>query len=139
MDFLTSPEAGLGGLFLSAFLAATLLPGGSELAFVAYLKWQPGSAWLALMVATLGNTLGGLTTVWLGRRLPVAPQGRHFPRLEAWMRRFGAFTLLFSWLPLVGDAMCLLAGWQRVAWLPATVYILLGKGLRYLALLWWVA
>ncbi len=139
MEFLTSPEAGLGGLFLSAFLAATLLPGGSEIAFVAYLNWQPGSAWLALAVATMGNTLGGLTSVWLGRRLPMAPQGRHFPKLEAWMKRFGAPILLLSWLPLVGDALCVLAGWQRVAWLPVTAYILVGKGLRYLVLLLWVA
>lgn len=135
MESLLSPEAGLIGLFLSAFLAATLLPGGSEIAFVAYLQWQPGSGWLALMVAAIGNTLGGLTSVWLGRRLPGAPAGRNFPRLDAWMKRFGALTLLLSWLPLVGDALCVLAGWRRVPWVPAVVFMFLGKWLRYLVLL----
>lgn len=139
MEALTSPEAGLAGLFLSAFLSATLLPGSSEVAFVAYLQWQPGSGGLPLLVATLGNTLGGLTSVWLGRRLPTAPAGRHFPRLDAWMKRFGAFTLVLSWLPLVGDALCVLAGWRRVPWLPAATFILLGKWLRYLVLLLLVA
>ncbi|MBL8515377.1 MAG: DedA family protein [Betaproteobacteria bacterium] len=138
MESLTSPEAGLTGLFLSAFLAATLLPGGSEVAFVAFVSWQPASAWTALGVATLGNTLGGLTSVWLGRRLPEAPAGRHFPRLDRWMKRHGAFTLLLAWLPVVGDALCVLAGWRRVPWGPATLCMGLGKGLRYLALLVWV-
>lgn len=139
LEGLTSPEAGLAGLFISAFLAATLLPGGSEIAFAAYVQWQPGSGGLALGVATIGNTLGGLTSVWLGRRLPVAPAGRHFPRLDRWMQRYGALTLILSWLPVVGDALCVLAGWRRVPWLPATGWMLLGKGLRYLALLLLVA
>lgn len=139
MEALTSPEAGLAGLFLSAFLAATLLPGGSELAFIAYLRWQPEADWLPLMVATLGNTLGGLTSVWLGRRLPEAPAGKKFPRMDAWMKRFGAPTLLFSWLPVVGDALCVLAGWRRVAWGPVAAWMFAGKGLRYLVLLWFVA
>lgn len=127
------------GLFASAFLAATLLPGGSEIAFAAYVQWQPGASGLALLVATLGNTLGGLTSVWLGRRLPEAPAGRHFPRLDRWMQRYGAPSLILSWLPVVGDALCVLAGWRRVPWLPAAGWIGLGKGLRYLVLLWVVA
>jgi membrane protein YqaA with SNARE-associated domain len=139
MEALTSPEAGLAGLFLSAFLAATLLPGGSEFAFIAYLRWQPQSDLLPLIVATVGNTLGGLTSVWIGRRLPEAPAGRNFPRLDEWMKRFGAVTLLFSWLPIVGDALCVLAGWRRVAWWPVVGWMFAGKGLRYIVLLWLVA
>lgn len=139
LEGLASPEAGLFGLFASAFLAATLLPGGSEIAFLAYVNWQPGSGGLALFVATLGNTLGGLTSVWLGRRLPEAPAGRHFPRLDRWMQRYGALSLILSWLPVVGDALCVLAGWRRVPWLPAAAWMGLGKGLRYLALLLLVA
>lgn len=139
LDGLVSPETGLAGLFASALLAATLLPGGSELAFAAYVQWQPDSGWLALCAATIGNTLGGLTSVWLGRRLPAAPAGRQFPRLDGWMQRYGALTLILSWLPIVGDALCVLAGWRRVPWLPAAGWMFLGKGLRYLALLLLVA
>ena len=71
MDLITSPEAGLFGLFLSSFLAATLLPGGSELVLVALLLAHPEQAATALLLATLGNTLGGMTTYGLGRLIPV--------------------------------------------------------------------
>jgi len=59
-DWLLQPATGLGGLFLSSFLAATLLPGGSEVVLFGFLSLHPGELWPALMLATLGNTLGGL-------------------------------------------------------------------------------
>ncbi|MDP1605405.1 MAG: YqaA family protein [Rhodocyclaceae bacterium] len=70
MYLIASPEAGLFGLFLSSFLAATLLPGGSELVLVALLMAHPGQTSAALLLATLGNTLGGLTTYGMGRLIP---------------------------------------------------------------------
>lgn len=139
MEALTSPEAGLAGLFASAFLAATLLPGGSEFAFMAYLKAHPGLPVAALGVATLGNTLGGMTSVWLGRRLPATPEGRFSSHAAAWARKHGALALLLSWLPLVGDALCVAAGWLRLPWIPVTLWMCTGKCLRYLGLLLLVA
>jgi membrane protein YqaA with SNARE-associated domain len=84
----------------------------------------------AVLLATIGNTLGGLTTVWLARRLPEAPDGR----LVRWARRFGVTSLALSWLPVVGDGLCALAGWLRWPWLPVSCWILLGKAVRYLVL-----
>lgn len=118
------------GLFASAFLSATLLPGNSEAALAALLHFRPNLLVWAVVLATLGNTLGGLTTVWLARRLPEAPDGR----MVRWARRFGVMSLALSWLPVVGDGLCALAGWLRWRWLPVACWILLGKALRYLVL-----
>ncbi len=121
-------EASLWALFASSFISATLLPGSSELVLVAVLKSSPALAGAAIAVATVGNTLGGLTTYLLGRSIPNrAPESRAF----AWVRRFGAPALLFSWLPVVGDALCAAAGWLRVHWLPVTVCMAAGKLARY--------
>ncbi|RMD79174.1 MAG: DedA family protein [Gammaproteobacteria bacterium] len=136
---------GLGGLFLSAFLASTLLPGGSEAALLGLAAAgaaPPSALWLA---ATAGNTLGGLSSWLLGRWLarragpgraagdPAAePRGRR--ALER-VRRWGAPALALSWLPVVGDPLCLAAGWLRVPLLPAAAWMALGKGARYALLL----
>ena len=94
---------------------------------MALLHFQPTMAISAVLVATTGNVLGGLTTVWLGRRLPQAPDGR----VVQWAQRFGSLTLVLSWLPVVGDALCALAGWLRWPWLPVILWVTLGKVLRY--------
>lgn len=120
----------LAGLFASAFLSATLLPGNSEAALAALLHFRPGLLVWAVLLATIGNTLGGLTTVWLARRLPEAPSGRWV----GWARRFGVASLALSWLPVVGDGLCALAGWLRWRWDAVVLWILLGKALRYLVL-----
>ena len=121
-------SVGLGSLFVSSFLAATLLPGGSELVFGALLMSETVSFASALAVATLGNTLGGLSTYLIGR---LVPDTRTDARMIGWLRRWGAPVLLLSWLPLVGDALCLAAGWLRVRVLWASVFIAIGKGVRY--------
>lgn len=120
----------LAGLFGSAFVSATVLPGNSEAALLALLHFRPEIAPWAVMAATLGNVLGGLTTVWLGRRLPQAPQGRAVDIA----RRIGPFSLVLSWLPLAGDALCGVAGWLRWPWLPVIAWITLGKAARYAVL-----
>jgi membrane protein YqaA with SNARE-associated domain len=125
-----SGDTGLATLFLSAFVSATVLPGNSEVVLAAVLKSFPERAAAAIALATLGNTLGSLTTFGLGRLLPQRPvEGR----AVAWVRRYGALTLLLAWLPLVGDALCAAAGWLRVPWLLAAAVIAAGKLLRYLA------
>ncbi len=123
----------LGGLFTSAFLAATLLPGGSELVLGALLHQLPHLLWPAVVVATLGNTLGGLTSVWIGRKVP--PNPRH-PRLYQALQRWGSPILLLSWVPLIGDILCVLAGWLRLPWGWVTLWLLVGKGARYVAVAW---
>lgn len=132
METWFTPELGLAGLFASAFLSATLLPGGSEAVLFGVLKLHPESLWPALALATLGNTLGGLTSVLAGRALPDRPATQPTARRAlAWARRFGAPILLLSWVPIVGDALCVAAGWLRMPWLPATVFLAVGKFLRY--------
>lgn len=123
-------EAGLWGLFAASFLAATLLPGGSE-ALLAALLWQhPAELWPALGLATLGNTLGAMTSWGVGRCLPADAPGKHLPQLER-VRRFGTPILFFAWLPLVGDALCVAAGWLRLDWRTGMLCIAAGKFARY--------
>lgn len=135
MDPLASPEAGLAGLFASSFLAATLLPGGSEVAFAAFIKWQPAWALAALLTATLGNTLGGMSSLFLGRLVPEMPPGRHAPRATRWLERWGPPALLLSWVPLIGDVLCVAAGWQRLPVWRCVLWMAVGKGARYGVLL----
>ena len=124
--------AGLAALFVSAFVSATVLPGNSEVVMVAFLKAFPDRAAAAIAVATVANTLGGLTTYAIGRVLPArkAPA----PRALAWVRRYGALALLLSWVPLAGDALCAAAGWLRVSWWTAALAMAAGKLARYFVL-----
>jgi membrane protein YqaA with SNARE-associated domain len=117
----------LAGLFLSSFLAATLLPGGSEVALLALLRLHPEQATAALVLATIGNTLGGMTTYGMARLLPE----KKLPEKSAVVARHGAPILLLAWAPIVGDALCAAAGWLRLPWLQCALWMALGKGLRY--------
>ena len=125
-----SGETGLWALFAAAFVSATVLPANAELVLLAVLKAAPERAAAALAIATLGNTLGGLPTYGIGRLIPTrsAPDAR----LVAAVRRYGAFALLLSWVPLVGDGLCAAAGWLRVPLWAATLAMALGKAARYL-------
>ena len=121
-------------LFSSSFLSATLLPGNSEVLLVTLLTTVETNPLLLLVVAIIGNTLGGLTNVIIGR---LAPSPKHHQRLElamTWLQRYGSPALLLSWLPIMGDLLCLLAGWLRLPWWSVTFFILVGKSLRYIVL-----
>lgn len=121
-------DASLWALLASAFVSSTLLPGNSEIVLVAVLKGDGAAPAAAVAVATLGNTLGGLTTYGIGRLLPARiPEGAAIARV----RRYGAAALLLSWVPLVGDALCAAAGWLRVNWIACTVAMAAGKAARY--------
>jgi membrane protein YqaA with SNARE-associated domain len=126
-----SGDTSLAALFLAAFISATVLPANSEIVLVAVLKAHPDRAVAALALATLGNTLGGLTTFGLGRLVPQRKE--HAPRLIAMLRRYGAWALLLSWVPIVGDALCAAAGWLRVPFAASLAAIAFGKLARYLA------
>jgi len=124
-----SVEASLGALFASAFLSATILPGNSEIVLVKVLLDHPQELAAALAVATVGNTLGSMTTYALGR---LVPQKRTpGARTLAWMRRYGAALLVFAWLPVIGDALCVAAGWLRLPWATSLAFIAAGKLARY--------
>ena len=120
-------SASLLSLFASSFLAATLLPGGSEAVLFAVLKAYPESLWTALAVATLGNTLGGMVSFGMGWLLPQTQQLKHVEKV----RKYGTPVLLLSWVPLIGDALCLAAGWLRLNPWQALLYIAIGKFARY--------
>jgi membrane protein YqaA with SNARE-associated domain len=125
-----SEEASLWALFWSSFLAATLLPGGSEAVLFAVLKVHPGQYWLALGLATLGNTLGGMSSYLIGR---VIPQTKALRGLQT-VQKYGSPALLLSWVPLIGDPLCVAAGWLRLnPWLSA-LFMGTGKFARYLVI-----
>ena len=127
MDFSFTAEAGLAGLFLASFLSATLLPGGSEAVLFAVIKLHPEQTLPALVLATLGNTLGGMTTYFMGRLLP-----QHLaPEKSALMRRHGPPILLLAWAPIVGDALCAAAGWLRLPPVACALWMAAGKAARY--------
>lgn len=128
----------LGGLFLSAFISSTVAPGGSEAILAALVASKQTPAVLLVAIATMGNTLGALTTWWMGyygvtrlksdpsAEIPVKKQ-----RALALMRRYGVVALLFSWLPLIGDGFCFAAGWLRLPLVLGAFAILVGKFARY--------
>jgi membrane protein YqaA with SNARE-associated domain len=138
-----SEEWGLWGLFFSAFISSTILPGGSEVLLIALALKSDHSSLSLLLVATLGNTLGGMSSWLLGRiiawRFPadkLKQVGQR--RAIGHMQRWGSPILLLSWLPVIGDPLCVAAGWLRVKPWLAMLFIALGKGGRYAVLLWLV-
>ncbi len=132
---------GLWGLFLSAFISSTLMPGGSEVVLSALHLYDAHTPLLLLAIATLGNTLGGMSSWLIGRLLARRwPAKRlHKPsqqRAIRWLERHGSPLLLLSWLPVIGDPLCVAAGWLRIGFWPALVFIAIGKAARYGAILW---
>jgi len=123
----TGAEVGLLSLLGASFLASTLVPVSSEAALFAVLKFDAGLFWPALVVATLGNTAGGLTTYLIGR---YAGSKKPLAQLER-VSRYGAPLLFFAWLPVVGDAFCLAAGWARLNWLAVALFSAAGRFVRY--------
>lgn len=132
-----SEALGLAGLFASSFLSATLLPGNSEIVLLALLHQAPELEGRALAVATIGNTLGGMTSYLVGRLFPKPQENRAL----AWLTRYGPAALLLSWVPVVGDALCVASGWLRQKIVPVALFMAAGKFARYWALAaglsWW--
>ncbi len=131
----------LGGLFLSAFISSTIAPGGSE-AVLAYMVANGHYQVVQLViVATIGNTMGAMTTWFLGvlaaKKYPVAtllPANKQ--KALNLVRNKGIWTLFFTWLPLVGDVLCFAGGWLKLPFLQACLIILLGKLGRYVVIAW---
>jgi len=133
-------DVSLWGLFLSAFVSSTLFPGGSEVVLGVLAAERHYDPWLLLAIASLGNTLGALTTWLLGyllaRRFPLEDRlSTNKQRAVVWLRRWGSPALLLSWLPVVGDPLCFAAGFLRLPFLASLVFIALGKVARYAVIL----
>jgi membrane protein YqaA with SNARE-associated domain len=163
LTWLAIPGVGLPAVFAVSLLAATILPLGSEPVLLGYLAAFPEMFWPAILVATVGNTLGGLVSYGMGAGAhgvfgrwrqrkhsslasvssTSAHSWAHAPaltperaRAERWVQRFGAPVLLLAWLPVVGDPLCAVAGWLRLPFWPCVIYIALGKFGRYMVLAW---
>ena len=143
---LAMPKYGLSTVFVVALVSATLLPLGSEPVVFGLVKLNPELFWPAICVATVGNTIGGAiswATGYFAERVYESVSRRKPAELKAlaWLQRFGPMACLLSWLPGVGDPLCAVAGWLRLAFWPCVVYMAIGKFVRYALytalLLWW--
>lgn len=136
LEWLALPQFGLSTVFVIAFVSATLLPLGSEPAVLGLVKLNPGLFWPAVLVATVGNTLGGALSWWMGlgahKVVDRAKGSRTDVHALAWLERFGARACLLSWLPVVGDPLCAVAGWLKLPFWPCVFYMAVGKFFRYL-------
>lgn len=137
-----------GGLFLASFLAATLLPGSSEALLSGLVISGSGNPWTLLAAASVGNVLGSVANWACGRFLARFRGRRWFPvssrqydQAGGWFERYGLWSLLFAWVPIIGDPLTVIAGALRVPLVPFIALVAIGKVGRYLfvlaAVLWW--
>ena len=152
LHWLALPELGLSTVFIVALVSATLLPLGSEPVVAALVTANPHLFWPAIMVATAGNTIGGAISWWMGlaahkawnrarrlrqhngtqpQRKNMHNQSRWHRVARYWLRKYGAKACLLSWLPVVGDPLCAVAGWLRLPFWACVGYMAVGKFLRY--------
>ncbi len=137
LAWLALPEHGLSTIFVVSLLSATLLPMASVPAVYGLVKLSPELFWPALLVASAGNTAGGAISYWMGYGAERAfEKVRHREPRDAraleWLQRWGPPACLLSWLPFVGDPICAVAGWLRLAFWPCLAYMAIGKFARYL-------
>jgi membrane protein YqaA with SNARE-associated domain len=125
-----SSATGLWGLALSSFVSATLLPGTSELVLLSILDQHPEDLWAAIGIATFFNTAGSMTSYLIGRLVPNRASAQGIARVRA----YGYPVLLFSWVPVIGDAFPLAAGWLRFGPARSALVIAVGKFARYMLL-----
>ncbi len=139
-EWFALPSNGLASVFVIAFVSATLLPMGSEPAVFGFAKLNPDQFWIVVLVATAGNTLGGIVDYWMGYGAHEAFARKRESHIR-WFERLGPKLLFFSWLPAVGDPLCAVAGWLKMSFWPCVMWMTIGKFLRYVtmtALLLWV-
>jgi membrane protein YqaA with SNARE-associated domain len=138
LDWLSLPHNGLPTVFIVSLISATLLPLGSEPVVFGLIKLNPDLFWPTIAVATVGNTLGGLISwgMGYGARHAVRHKLHNSTEVRAlqWLERLGPKACLLAWLPVVGDPLCAMAGWLQLPFWPCTVYMALGKFLRYLTM-----
>jgi len=133
MDF-----AAYGGLFMAAFLAATLLPSSSEIVLVGLMATGDYPVLSLIAVASTGNILGAILNWWLGRGIEHFRNRKWFPvsgekleQAQGWYLKYGRWALLFSWVPLIGDALVIAAGILREKLWVLVILVGIAKTLRY--------
>ncbi len=135
MDWLI--ELGYIGLFIGAFLAATIIPFSSDVMLVALLT-TGADPYIAIAAATFGNWLGGLTSYymgwlgkweWIEKYLKVSRE--KLERQQTRITRYGAAVALFTWLPIIGDVMAIGLGFYKVNFRLTAIYMFIGKGARF--------
>lgn len=128
-------------VFISAFTSATLLPGSSELVVVS-MWWQGADPWWLWCVASTGNVLGSCVNYWLGSQVLRFQHRRWFPatsdqlqQAQAWFDRWGYWSILFSWVPVIGDPLTVIAGVLKTRFWLFFGLVLIAKAGRYAVLL----
>lgn len=138
LTLLALPKYGLSTVFVVSFVSATLLPMGSEPAVFGLVELNPSLFWPAIAVATVGNTLGGAVTWWMGlashKVVDKYQHSKHHLRALAWLERLGPKACLLAWLPVVGDPLCAVAGWLKLPFWPCLGYMAIGKFARYVSM-----
>lgn len=124
---------GLFGLCIVCFLSATILPFASEAAVVFFLLHYP-TAFQILFVATLGNSLGGLTNIWLGRKSRLWFKKINVIRYEKRIQSYGFWLAGLSWVPIIGDPLLIALGFYRTPLKPTIALMIIGKALRYVVI-----
>ena len=141
LAYFALPDVGLPAIFVVAFVSATLLPMATEPVLFGFVKLNPDQFWLAMGVATLGNTLGGMVTYWMGWGAKNALAKQKPVKHLQWLKQVGSPVLLLSWVPGIGDALCAMAGWLKLPWRGVLLWMGLGKLVRFIvatAFLLWV-
>lgn len=133
-------ELGLIGLFVSSFLSATVIPFSSELVFICCID-QGFNPWWVIFLASTGNVLGGMSSYFLGRLKLWKYLSKFFGVKEEQVlekteryQKWGSISASLTWLPIIGDVIAVVLGYLRMPWLPVTLWMSLGKTLRYLIL-----
>ena len=138
LTLLSLPEYGLTTVFLVSFISATLIPLGSEPVVYGLIRLNPEMFWPVILVATVGNTLGGAVDWWMGygahKVADKYSHSTHHTRALDWLRKLGPKACLLAWLPLVGDPLCAVAGWLKLPFWPCLVYMAIGKFARYVTM-----
>lgn len=138
LTLLALPKFGLSSVLVVSFVSATLLPMGSEPAVYGLVELNPSLFWPAIAVATVGNTLGGALTWWMGlashKVVDKYQHSKHHLRALAWLEHLGPKACLLAWLPIVGDPLCAVAGWLKLPFWPCLGYMAIGKFARYLTM-----
>lgn len=135
LTLLSLPQYSLSTVFVVSFISATLLPMGSEPVVFGLVQLRPDLFWPVVLVATVGNTLGGGVSWWMGwaTQKAMGRYGHSTNHLRAlnWLTRMGPKACLLAWLPLVGDPLCAVAGWLKLPFWPCMAYMAIGKFARY--------
>ena len=135
---LALPKFGLSTVFVVSFISATLLPLGSEAVVFGLIKLNPELFWQTIAVATIGNTLGGAVSWGMGlashKMVDRVRHSRTHVKALEWLERIGPKACLLSWLPVVGDPVCAVAGWLKLPFWTCLVYMAIGKLARYVVM-----